>query len=203
MKYEEMLAFVKELAFDVDFPVCQVNNYEIYLRRPSKLSSHFKNYNVNKNFQIWLRHGNREFRPNHLRIMIDLYLRTRSRPDLKKPILNSFDNIFYSSCPDEEIIIFENERFEHSLNPLRISAYLHQLFLVEQDYCYNKDSNYEPPNLFYQGWIRQCVDSPEEIDNLCMSICRGRPPAVKYTAKENRKHSNYCKVRENLWYLEK
>ena len=76
-----MFKIVKELPFDTKKAVWKSKNIVIYLFRPSKLSARFKGYNVKKNFQVWLKEGKREFRPNHLRVMIDLNLRARSRPD--------------------------------------------------------------------------------------------------------------------------
>lgn len=197
-----MFQIVKELEFDKEVNIYQVGDNELSILRPSKLSSRFKNYDRDKNFQIYLREGQKHFRPNHLRVMIDLNLRVRSRPDLKRELCSCFDNIFYGKNPDEEIKNLLQEDFEHYLNPLRIIANLSQLFIIEQDYCYNKESNFDPPTLFYQGWVREFIDNMEEIDNLCMSVCSFRPPRVRYTCKENKKHNKYDPEAEPLWYLE-
>ncbi len=119
----DMFKIVKKLPCDEIISVLKQDNIEVYLLRPSKLSKRFKDYNVKKNFQIWLKDGEREFRPNHLRIFIDLFLRTRSRPDLKKDILLAFDNIFYGKNPDVELSKLENEKFEHFLNPIKVIGY--------------------------------------------------------------------------------
>lgn len=198
-----MFKIVKELEFDKKKVVCEdEQGVQVYIFRPSELSKRFKDYDVKKNFQIWLKEGDREFRPNHMRVMIDLNLRTRSRPDLKKAMLTIFDNIFYGKDPDEEIKNVAHEKFEHFLNSVKIIAYLAQLFIIEQEYNYNKPSMFDPLTLFLQGWIREFIDSPKEIDNLCMSVCNRQPPQVKYTHKENKKHSDYEKDRKELWYLE-
>lgn len=201
MKYEDMFNIVKQLESDTKKVVCNDNGIELFLLRPSKLSKRFDGYDLKRNFQIWLRDGEREFRPNHLRVMIDLNLRARCRPDLKKTMLLIFDNIFYHKDPDEEIKKIESEKFEHFLNSIRIIAYLALLFIIEQEYCYHKESNFDPPTLFFQGWIRQMIDNPKEIDNLCMSICNRQPPQIQYTAKENKKHKKYEQKPEPLWYL--
>lgn len=203
MKKEDMFKIVKELGFDKKKVVCEDGQgVQVYIFRPSELSKRFKDYDAKKNFQIWLKEGDREFRPNHMRVMIDLNLRTRSRPDLKKATLTIFDNIFYGKDPDEEIKKVAHEKFEHFLNSVKIIACLAQLFIIEQEYCYHKESRFEPPTLFFQGWIREFIDSPKEIDNLCMSVCSGQPPKTQYTDKENKKHKNYNKDRKELWYLE-
>jgi len=202
MKYEETFEIVKNLAFDTDRILYKEDDTELFIHRPSKLSSRFKDYDVNKNFQIWMREGHRNFRPNHLRIMIDLNLRVRSRPDLVKELCLAFDNIFYHQDPDECIKDLNDQDFEHNLNSIQLIANLHQLFIIEQEYCYNKPSKYDPPTLFYQGWIRQFLVSGKEIDNLCMSVCNRQPPQAIFTSKENRKHKKFNPKVGDVWYLD-
>ena len=55
---------VKELQFDKKQVIFNNKNESLYVFRPSELSKRFQNYDVNKNFQIWLIEGNREFRPD-------------------------------------------------------------------------------------------------------------------------------------------
>ncbi len=195
-----MFKIIKELPFDKKITVYEKEGIEVYLLRPSVLSKRFKAYDVNKNFQIWLKYDNREFRPNHLRVMIDLNLRSRSRPDLKKELLLAFDNIFYGNDPEEELQPLQKERFEHFLNPIIVIGILSQLFILEQAYAYNKESKFEPLTLFYQGWVRESIDNIKEIDNLCMSISNGQPPKIKYTKFENKKNKKYFKTLKPLWY---
>jgi hypothetical protein len=202
MKYQDMFNVVKELTFDNKVTVCNDDQgVEISIFRPAKLGKRFQSYDPKKNFQIWLKEGEREFRPNHLRVFIDLNLRSRSRPDLKRPLLTIFDNIFYGNDPDKEITLVKGETFEHYLNSLKIIANLAQLLIIEQNYGYHRESKFEPPTLFFQGWIRQFIDSPKEIDNLCMSVCKGQPPQARYTAKENRKGKKFEKSLSPLWYM--
>ena len=194
-----MFKVVKDLAFDVNTTIYKNEDLEIYLFRPSVLSPRFKDYDMKKNFQIWLKEGERIFRPNHLRVMIDLNLRVRS---LKNKLLLAFDNIFYGADPEKELKPILNEEFEHYLNDLLIIGILSQLFIIEQEYGYHKASRFEPPTLFFQGWIREFIDSPKEIDNLCMSVCNGQPPLAKYVALENKKNKKHDPNLKPLWYLE-
>lgn len=201
MNKTEMFKLVIELPFDKDTIVCEEEGTQVYISRPSKLSNRFKNYNLKKNFQVWLKKEGRTFRPNHLQVFIDLNLRTRSRPDLKKELLLAFDNIFYGKDPTKELEKLKAEEFEHSLNPLIIIGVLSQLFIIEQEYNYNRPSKFDPPTLFYQGWIRQFIDSPKEIDNLCMSVAKGQPPVAKYVNLENKKDKKYVENLKPLWYI--
>ncbi|MBN2459065.1 hypothetical protein JXB28_02175 [Candidatus Woesearchaeota archaeon] len=202
MKYKEMLLEIEKIEFDKKHLIYSGECEEIYLIRPSKLPKRLKNkYDLSKNFQIWLKEGEREFRPNHLRVLIDLNLRARSRPDLKEELLVLFDNVFYGKDPEMEVELVEKEAFAHYLNSLKVIAILAQLFLLEQEINYTRESNFEPKNLFLQGWIREFIDSPKEIDNMCMSVCNGQPPKAQYTDKENKKNKKYTKNLKKSWYL--
>lgn len=202
MDKRAMFKIVKELPFDIRKTVYKNGDTEIQLFRPSKLSKRFENYDKSKNFQIWLKEGTREFKPNHLRVFIDLNLRVRSRPDLKEKLLVAFDNIFYGKDPEKELDNLSTEKFDHFLNNLKIIGVLNQLFIIEQEHGYVRESKFDPPTLFFQGWIREFIDNPKEIDNLCMSVCNRQPPLLRYTNKENKKHKKFVKHPKPLWYLE-
>jgi len=202
MNKEAMFKIIKELPFDTNKVVYKKDDLEIYLFRPSKLSKRFEGYDAKKNFQIWLKEGERTFRPNHLRVMIDLNLRVKSRPDLKKKLLLAFDNIFYGEDPEKELKELSRENFEHFLNELIVIGILSQLFIIEQEYGYHKESKFDPPTLFFQGWIREFIDNPKEIDNLCMSVCNGQPPLAKYVKLENRRDKKYNPKLRPLWYVD-
>lgn len=197
-----MFKIVRELEFDKKISVFKKGKSEIQLFRPSILSSRFKDYDVKKNFQIWLKEGDREFRPNHMRVLIDLNLRIRSRPDLKEKLLLAFDNIFYGKDPEKELRELEKEKFEHFLNPLIVIGILAQLLLIEQEYGYHRESKFDPPTLFFQGWIREFIDSPKEIDNISMSVASGQPPKAKYVKLENKKDKKHIKNLKPLWYMD-
>ncbi|WP_396191369.1 hypothetical protein [Flavobacterium sp.] len=199
MEYNDLLNIIKGLEFNVPTIVFEENGVEIFLIRPSKA---FKNYDIKKNFQIFIKEGDRQFRPNHLRVMIDLHLKVRSRPNLKNELLSAFDNIFYKGNSLLSIKNLIEQDFEHYLNSISIIAVLSQLFIIEQDYNYEGESNYDPPTLFYQGWVRQFIDSSKEIDNLAMSVCSRKPPTAKYTSLENKKHKKFRDENTSLWYLE-
>ena len=201
MEKNKALKLIKDLPFDEKTTIFKEGDLVLFVLRPSQLSKRFKTYDVKKNFQIWLRDGEREFRPNYLRVMIDLFLRSRSRPDLKKELLLAFDKIFYGEDPDIALKNLESETFEHYLSPLKLIGHLAQLFIIEQEYAYHKESKYDPPTLFLQGWIRQFIDAHKEVDNLCMSVCNRQTPIAKYVKFENKKDKKYNPNLKSLWYL--
>lgn len=100
MNYREMKKIILDLPFDTMTQVYDNGEQAILLYRPSTLSERFKNYDVNTNFQIFLKIGNdKPFRPNHLRLLIDLKLRSRELPELRDDLLLVFDKIFYGEEP--------------------------------------------------------------------------------------------------------
>lgn len=203
MNYQQAYSIAEKLKFDKETTVYNNGEYEIYLIRPSELSNRFKHYDVNRNFQIFLKKGNEQaFRPNHLRMLIDLKLRVRENPNIRYQLLEIFDMIYYGDDIEYAIESLKNERFEQFIDPLIVIAYLSLFFLVEQDMGYAGESKFSPPSLYIQGWIRMFINVDKEIDEIVMRICKNTPPAVRYTCQDNKNHRNYNPHAKPLWYLE-
>ena len=203
MTYNEMRDVVLALPFDSMTEVYNNGEQAILIYRPSTLSDRFKNYDVNTNFQIFLRIGyDRPFRPNHLRLLIDLKLRARELPQAKKELLVAFDKIFYGEEPLTAIEPLIYIPFTQYINPIDITAVLAQLFIIEQDIGYGSKSTFDPPSLYIHGWIRTFIEANQEIDQVVYRICRNTPPAVKYTCQDNRNHPKYNPNAPLLWYVD-
>lgn len=200
LKYIEIYEKVENIKIWKKETILKWSDYEIYVFRPEKK---FKNYDINKNFQIYLKLSNgREFRPNHLIVMIDLNLRIRGNIEQKENLLKLFDNIFYKKDYSKNIEELKKKSFAHFLYDIEMISTLYLLFLIEQEYNYpDAMSKYSPKTLFLHWWIRQFVCEWKEIDNLVMSVCRGQPPMVKYTFQDDLNHKKYNKDRGDLWYL--
>lgn len=201
MTYDEMKKIVLDLPFNTMTEVYNNGEQAILIYRPSILSERFKNYDVNTNFQVFLKIGDDEpFRPNHLRLLIDLKLRVRELPQAKKELLNAFDKIFYGEGPLDTIKSL-TYHFTQYINPIDITAILAQLFIIEQDIGYGGKSKFDPPSLYIHGWIRTFIDADKEIDQLVYRICRNTPPAVKYTCQDNKNHPKFNSNAPKLWYI--
>lgn len=203
MDYIDMRRIVLDLPFDTMQEVYNNGEQAILIYRPSRLSARFRNYNVNTNFQVFLQIGNDDpFRPNHLRLLLDLKLRVREFPEEKEELLAAFDKIFYGYEPLDAIRHLTYIRFTQYINPIDITAILAQLFIIEQDIGYGHKSKFDPPSLYLQGWIRTFIDAEQEIDQIVYRICRKTPPAVKYTCQDNRNHAKYNPDADILWYID-
>lgn len=203
MTYGEMKEIILDLPFDTMTEVYNNGEQALLVCRPSTLSKRFKNYNVNTNFQVFLRiDDDRPFRPNHLRLLLDLKLRARELPQSRKKLLTAFDNIFYGEEPLAAIKPLTCIPFTQYINPIDITAVLAQLFIIEQDIGYGDKSTFNPPSLYIHGWIRTFIEADQEIDQIVYRICKNTPPAVKYTCQDNKNHSKYNPNAPLLWYLD-
>ncbi|MCH5273042.1 MAG: hypothetical protein J1E35_05155 [Lachnospiraceae bacterium] len=202
MNYNNMTQIVLDLPFDTMTEVYNNDKQAILLYRPATLPKRFENYDVNTNFQIFLKIGDsKPFRPNHLRLLLDLKLRSRELPEVKEKLLLAFDKIFYGEDPLDAIKPLTHICFTQYINPIDITAILAQLFIIEQNIGYGSKSTFEPPSLYIHGWIRTFIDSEQEIDQIVYRICRNTPPAVKYTCQDNKNHSKYNPKPDTLWYV--
>lgn len=204
MEYKEALSIVEELPFDEKRVFYQDSMHVIYLYRPSVVSARYQNYDINKNFQVWLIDKNKdEFKPLHLRVLLDFKLRVMEYPELKEKLLLLGDLIFYGCDPIEAIQKsgLDHIEFHNCISDLPVIATLLQLFILEQDYGYGRKSNYQPRSLYLQGWLREFVASHKQIDELTTRICRGNPPQAKYTREDDENHRLYNPHSQPLWYL--
>lgn len=202
MDYKHAFELVKELEYDKEYTVYSEKGMIVFINRPSKLSKRFSAYDPSKNFEIWFQSGSEKFRPNHLRILIDVNLRSRSRPDLKEELLKAFDSIYYGVDPLVALTDLNKENFQFYLNDIMIIGILHQLLLIEQAYAYHGNSHFDPPSLFLQGWVREFIDAQKELDIMCMGVANRNTPSAKYVSLENKKGRKYVNNLSELWYLQ-
>lgn len=201
MDYNTACGIIYNFPFDQMAEIYNNDTQILLVCRPSILSARFKKYDVNKNFQIYLKIGDeRPFRPNHLRLLIDLKLRSREIPETKDILLKAFDNIFYGQDPIDAIQPLMNIPYSQFINPIDITAVLAQLFIIEQNIGYGGRSTFDPPSLYLQGWIRTFINDNQEIDQIIYRICRNTPPDAKYTCADNKNHLRFNPNALPLWY---
>ena len=201
MNLAEMTTIAQKLPFDEPITVYKSQGYEISFIRPSKLSARFKNYDLNTNFQIYLKEPNQKpYKPNHLQLLFNLYYLSRENPNKKNDILEAFDKIFYGEDALTAIDKLTSLNCHQSRFPIDINATLALSFIVEQNIGYGEKSKYRPPSLYIQGWIRTFIDSDEDLPQLEESIRSNIRPEDKYTCKDNAFNKCYTPKNIVLWY---
>ncbi|MGP1570201.1 MAG: hypothetical protein ACTTH0_04690 [Eubacteriales bacterium] len=201
MKYAELEQIIIDLPFDEEKEIYSNNVQTLYVVRPKILSERFKEYDASKNIQIWLKIGDKKpFKPNHFRLLIDLYTRVREYPESKNTLLEVFDRIFYGEDPLEVMHMLDTYHFTQAINPIDIAVVLAQLFIAEQNVGFGKKSKYNPRSLYIQGWIRTFINADYEIDQVISGISFNRPPLVGYTKQDDKNHKEYNSNAQPLWY---
>lgn len=202
MKYSDLEKIIINLPYDDEKEIYSNNGQTLYVIRPKKLSERFKEYDASKNIQIWLKiDGKKPFKPNHFRLLIDLYTRVRECPEAKQTLLEVFDKIFYGEDPLDVMHLLDDYKFSQAINPIDIAVVLAQLFIAEQNVGFGKRSKYNPRSLYIQGWIRTFINADYEIDQVISGISYNRPPLVGYTKQDDKNHKDYNPNAKPLWYV--
>lgn len=201
MNYTELERIIIDLPFDEEKEIYSNKGQTLYVVRPRELSERFKEYDASKNIQIWLKiDGKKPFKPNHFRLLIDLYTRVRECPESKDILLEVFDRIFYGEDPLKLMHLLDPYIYTQAINPIDIEVVLAQLFIAEQNIGFGKKSKYNPRSLYIQGWIRTFINADYEIDQVISGISYNRPPLVGYTKQDDQNHKEYNPNAKPLWY---
>lgn len=201
MNYTELERIIIDLPFDEEKEIYSNKGQTLYVVRPRELSERFKEYDASKNIQIWLKiDGKKPFKPNHFRLLIDLYTRVRECPESKDILLEVFDRIFYGEDPLKLMHLLAPYTYTQAINPIDIEVVLAQLFIAEQNIGFGKKSKYNPRSLYIQGWIRTFINADYEIDQVISGISYNRPPLVGYTKQDDQNHKEYNPNAKPLWY---
>lgn len=201
MNYTELERIIIDLPFDEEKEIYSNKGQTLYVVRPRELSERFKEYDASKNIQIWLKiDGKKPFKPNHFRLLIDLYTRVRECPESKDILLEVFDRIFYGEDPLKLMHLLDPYTYTQAINPIDIEVVLAQLFIAEQNIGFGKKSKYNPRSLYIQGWIRTFINADYEIDQVISGISYNRPPLVGYTKQDDQNHKEYNPNAKPLWY---
>ena len=207
LTYDKVYKKLENLALDKKLLIYDNDEYQIYVLRPSKLDKEYKdkNYDVNKNLQIWLKRNDTgyKFMPTHLRVLINLKLMVMNQPELADDLSIAFDKIFYKEDPLK--VINNINISKRYIDDLDITAVLAQLLLIEQEIGFAGKSKYDPKSLWFQGWIRTFLNEPKEIEKIIKSIFGFKgasgAPKEEYTKQDNKKKiKTYNPNAKPLWY---
>ena len=182
MKYNDLLEIIKNLKIGESEELYKTDDSKIWIMRPEKLGRSLKNkekYDIKRNFQIFMKKGEeREFRPNHLRILIDLHLKLISNLEDSKIVFSSLEKIYSGGDPLE----FKNElnglKFKMQLDSALTNVCCSQLFMAEQDINYTH-GKIIPPRSFLMGYIRFVKSGQENIDKILWNSIR-HPPKKEF-----------------------
>lgn len=187
MKYEELKKIIISMKLGERKVIYKTNeNTEIFVNKPTKVPSKLKNskrYDPQKNFQIGLiKKGQKEFLPNHLRIMIDLQLKKDENLDKSNILFDAIEDIYGGKDPLDYKEKLKGYLFKSGFEDSFTDLCLVQLFFLEQDINYHF-GKVQPPRAYLMGYIRMIRLGVDEIDKLLWSSTR-HPPRMEYRSKD-------------------
>lgn len=182
MNYKELLETINKLDVGNSKNIYRVDNTDIWIHRPEKLGRSLKSkekYDIKTNFQIFMRGGDgRAFRPNHLRILIDLHLKLISNSKEAERLFSILEEIYRGKDPLEFKDELSKIKFKMQLDTALVNICCSQLFMAEQDINYTK-GKIKPPRSYLMGYIRFVKSEKENIDKLLWNSIR-HPPKKEF-----------------------
>lgn len=185
MKYQQILDEINSLKVGERKEVYSQEGDKVIIFRPKTLGRTLKkkDYDPSKNFQIILKKSNeKEFLPNHLRILIEVNHKIRG--DDKKA--EEFFNIIEKIYSGEDPLAFEEQLKKLGLNDELdssiITLCLIQLFMAEQDINYTT-GKVQPPRAFLMGYLRFIKSKEQNIDKILWSSTR-HPPRIEFWKRD-------------------
>jgi len=181
MKYKQLLKEIKELKIGKRKEVYKEAGDKIIIFRPPKLGRSLKSkvYDIKKNFQIILKKpSEKEFLPNHLRVLIDVNHKIKSGGTNAEKFFKMVEEIYSGEDPLKFKGQLNKLRLPEELDSSIITLCLIQMFMAEQDINYTH-GKVQPPRAFLMGYLRFIKTKQQNIDKILWSSTR-HPPKQEF-----------------------
>ena len=185
MNFSELLKVIESVKIGNSKTIYKLDDVELYIHRPEKLGASLKrkDYDPKKNFQIFMKTpGKKDFKPNHLRVLLDLHLKHESDPKLSERIFEVMEAVYKGEDPLKFSKEISKMKFRMQLDSAIVNVCSAQLFMAEQEINYTK-GKVQPPRAYLMGYIRMIRTGNFEIDKILWSSTR-HPPRKEFRTKE-------------------
>jgi len=194
--FKKVKETIEKLEIDNSKTIYKLDNgTELYVHRPKKLGKSLKKeYEIHKNFQIFMKKPHEEdFKPNHLRILINLHLKKISDPAKAEKIFSILEKVYHGEDPLAYRKELEALNFRMSLDSPLVDVCLAQLFMCEQEINYT-DGKVKPPRAYLMGYMRLVKCGEVEIDKLLWNSIR-HPPPVRFRSEPQKLQQQILNVK--------
>ena len=187
MNYDKLKELITNLDLGKTKTIYKTDeNTSIFITKPLKVPTKLKQnekYDPKNNFQIGLKKQNqKEFLPNHLRILIDLYLKNEHNSKEAGILFNMIEDIYEGKDPEIYKEQLKKTKFRLEIEKPYTILCLAQLFMLEQDINYNF-GKVKPPRAYLMGYIRMIRLKAEELDKLLWGSTK-HPPRIAFRSKD-------------------
>ena len=125
--------------------------------------------------------GQSEFYPTHIRLLIDLYIKSESNFDGFKKLHNALEDIFEGTDPVTFVGKLHNIDFPMHLDEAEVNLYIAQLLMIEQDFNFGpgapKKSKLDPPREYLMRFLRWIASKDSQIDRIIFAAAGRKYPA--------------------------
>lgn len=124
-----------------------------------------------------------EFYPSHIRLLIDLYVKSESNFDGFKKLHNALEDVFEGSDPVDFVSNLHDIDFPMQLDEAEVNLYIAQLLMIEQDFNFGPDapkkSKLDPPREYLMRFLRWITSKDSQIDRIIFAAAGRKYPAPK------------------------
>jgi len=128
--------------------------------------------------------GRPEFYPTHVRLLIDLHLKSISNEKEASELLAALELVYKGDDPLPLSKKVSNLTFPMQLDGSDVNLFYAQLLMIEQDFNYGpgkKSSSFDPPRGFLMAFIRWVMSGEDQIDRVITAAVRNYPPSKRFS----------------------
>jgi len=132
--------------------------------------------------------GKDEFRPTHIRLLVDLYIKKESNPEDAKKLFLAFEKMYEGEDPEKLAKKLDKLKFPMKFDSPETNLYYAQLLMIEQDFNFGpgapKRSKLNPPREYLMRFIRWVASGDSQLDRIIFAAAGRKYPAPeKYSKK--------------------
>lgn len=125
--------------------------------------------------------GQEEFKPTHIRLLIDYYIKRESNNAGSMKLHNCLESVYRGEDPINFSDSFEKIQFPMHLDEAEVNLYISQLLFIEQDFNFGpgapKASKMDPPREYLMRFFRWVNSGDNQIDRIIFAAAGRRYPA--------------------------
>jgi hypothetical protein len=125
--------------------------------------------------------GREEFRPTHIRLLIDFYIKRESNEPEARELHKCLESVYSGEDPATFSDALEKIQFPMHLDEAETNLYVSQLLLIEQDFNFGpgapKTSKMDPPRQYTMRFFRWVASGDNQIDRIIFAAAGRKYPA--------------------------
>lgn len=122
-----------------------------------------------------------EFRPTHIRLLIDFYVKRESNLEGSKKLFKTLEQVFNGKDPKLYVDELAGIIFPMHLDEAEVNLYVAQLLMIEQDFNFGpgapKTSKMDPPRQYLMRFFRWVASGDSQIDRIIFAAAGRKYPA--------------------------